>query len=258
MSLPSLTRGSSAPTLRPSAHNDALRLRRLMANNGIPRSPLLEGSSVASSPPLLPANPVQELAGGSRGRTATGSLIVMEVEEDEPMSGFVCPDCCCDFGTADDLIIHYDVLHGHLGSSRQLPVSADTSVTEDSFDEGRAHRIRAPSLLPVPHGWYSGTGGTAGLTVRVELYIAECDGPQDVPIRVVLWSSSPGVFNHRDIPGCSFSLDQEADDPNAFVFGPKLMGDGETFVFQAANLPPANARARARARAREHPAQQPT
>ena len=165
------------------------------------------------------------------------------------MSGFVCPDCCCDFGTADDLIIHYDVLHGHLGSSRQLPVSADTSVTEDSFDEGRAHRIRAPSLLPVPHGWYSGTGGTAGLTVRVELYIAECDGPQDVPIRVVLWSSSPGVFNHRDIPGCSFSLDQDADDPNAFVFGPKLMGDGETLCVQA-NLPPA----RTRVRAREHPA----
>ena len=49
--------------------------------------------------------------GGKAARTP--ETVPTQIEADKPRSGFVCPDCCCDFGTADDLIVHYDMLHGN-------------------------------------------------------------------------------------------------------------------------------------------------
>ena len=56
------------------------------------------------------------------------------VPTDLPISGFVCPDCHESFGTADDLKIHVDVLHGKLTLSK-LPGSDDRSFVDEGKDE---------------------------------------------------------------------------------------------------------------------------
>ena len=63
-------------------------------------------------------------------------------------------------------------------------------------------------------GWFTGTGGCVGVSVRVELKFSE--SANGSPVHVFVWSD---LTNSWDVPGCSFEIEEDG----RLNFGPELM-----------------------------------
>ena len=96
-------------------------------------------------------------------------------------------------------------------SARSLPAS-------DLSQSAGATQTSAVALKPHLTGWFSGTGGAAGVSIRVELEFTGTQESSGSPAHVWVWSSATSCF---DVPGCDFVLD--ADKSGNLIFGPALM-----------------------------------
>ena len=95
----------------------------------------------------------------------------------------VCNECCPEYAAAK--------LTGP--SAKDYAVSRTRRRRSTTGSGGVVKSPEAPSKAKSPLGWYSGTGGAAGLTVRVELE----QSPPGELANVYIWSSSPSLFEDR-------------------------------------------------------------
>ena len=96
----------------------------------------------------------------------------------------VCNECCPEYSAAKSLASP---------TAKNYAVARTRRRTSSSLVGGV---VKSPELPPgkaSPLGWYSGTGGAAGLTVRVEVE----QRPAGERAAVFIWSSSPSLFEDR-------------------------------------------------------------